>query len=145
MSAITKPAQEVLDQTRHHTHPQCVVCGRVHESGLGLCFSVRDDGSVEARFDCKAVYQGYEGVLHGGIASALLDGAMTNCLFAHSVVAVTVELTMHFRHPVEVGRPLIAQARVLRLQKPLYLVEAALIQNGQVKATAIGKFMERAA
>jgi len=145
MPAITEPAQEALDQTRHHAHPRCVVCGPVHEAGLGLRFTLRDDGSVEARFDCKTAYQGYKGILHGGIASALLDGAMTNCLFAHGVAAVTAEMTVRFRLPVGVGRPLIARARVSRPHGPLHVVVAELVQDGQVKATAIGKFMERAA
>lgn len=143
MPAITEPAQEVLDQTRHHAHPRCVVCGRVHEAGLGLRFRLCNDGSVETRFDCKAAYQGYGGILHGGIAAALLDGAMTNCLFAHGVAAVTAEITVRFRHPVEVGESLIARARVSRPRGPLYVVVAELVQDGRVKATATGKFMER--
>ncbi len=142
-SAVTEPHQEVLDRTRSHAHPRCVVCGRVHEAGLGLDFRLGDDGTVEAGFDCRAAYQGYGGVLHGGIASALLDGAMTNCLFAHGVAAVTAEMTVRFRSPIEVGRPLTARAWVTRVHRPLYGVRAELVQAGQVKATAAGKFMER--
>jgi uncharacterized protein (TIGR00369 family) len=145
MSAIIEPTQSVLERTRHEAHPLCIVCGRAHGGALGLRFSLQDDGSVEARFDCEATFQGYEGMLHGGIASALLDGAMTNCLFARGVVAVTAELTIRFRRPVEVGRPLIARARVSCLREPLHVAEAELIQDGEVKATAIGKFMERPA
>ena len=78
MPATTAPPQEVRDQTRDYAHPQCVVCGQVHEAGLGLRFKPQDDGSVEACFNCKDIYQGYEGILHGGIAAALFDGAMTS-------------------------------------------------------------------
>jgi uncharacterized protein (TIGR00369 family) len=143
MSAIIEPTQSVLQRTRQQAHPLCIVCGRAHEHGLGLRFSLREDGAVEAQFDCKPIFQGYEGILHGGITSALLDGAMTNCLFAHGVVAVTAELTIRFRHPLEVGKVLIARAQVLCLREPLHMVEAELIQDGQVKATAVGKFMEK--
>ena len=140
-----EPTQGVLERTRAQAHPLCIVCGRAQGGGLGLRFSLRDDGSVEARFDCEPIFQGYDGVLHGGLASALLDGAMTNCLFARGVVAVTAELTIRFRRPVEVGRPLIARARVSYVREPLHVVEAELIQDGEVKATAIGKFMETSA
>lgn len=107
MSVTTEPAQDLLERTRRAAHPLCVVCGQSHKCGLGLRFSLRDDGSVEARLQCREAYQGYEGVVHGGITSALLDGAMTNCLFAHGTVAVTGEMTVWFRHETaskETGR-----------------------------------------
>ena len=143
MSAITEPGQDLLERTRRTAHPLCVVCGRSHECGLGLRFSLRDDGSVEARSECGEAFQGYEGVVHGGITSALLDGAMTNCLFAHGTVAVTGEMTVRFRHPVELGKPLVVRAHIAGSRTPLYVTEAEIIQDGQVKAKATGKFMDR--
>lgn len=143
MSAITKPGQDLLERTRRAAHPWCVVCGRAHECGLGLHFSLRDDGCVEARFECGEAFQGYEGVVHGGITSALLDGAMTNCLFAHGTAAVTGEMTVRFRHPIELGEPVVVRARIVDSRTPLYATEAEIIQNGQVKAKATGKFMDR--
>lgn len=138
----TEPAQGVLEQTRQAAHPLCVVCGQAAECGLGLHFSLRDDG-VEARFECKAHFQGYEGFLHGGVTSCLLDGAMTNCLFAHGITAVTAEITVRFRHPVELDAPLVVHAHITRSQAPLHVVEAQIVQDGQIKAKAVGKFMER--
>ncbi len=143
MSAITRPHQMLLEQTRRAVHPLCVACSRARECGLGLRFTLHDEGRVEARFECTPAFQGYEGILHGGITSALLDSAMTNCLFAHGIAAVTAEISVRFRHPIEVGSPLIVQARMSRLQKPLHVVEAEVIQNGQVKARAVGRFMEQ--
>lgn len=143
MSATTEPVQDVLERTRQAAHPRCVVCGRTGECGLGLDFSLRDDGGVEARFECSARFQGYQGILHGGVASAILDGAMTNCLFAHGIVAVTAEMTVRFRHPVELDSPLVVRAHMARSQAPLHVVEAQIVQDGQIKAKAKGKFMER--
>ena len=139
------PAQEVLDQTSRHAHPRCVVCTRVHQAGLGLRFTLQDDGCVEGCFNCKDTHQGYDGILHGGIAAALLDGAMTNCLFAHRVEAFTAGLTLRFRSAIKVGSPVTVRAWMSRAHKPLYKVQAELVQEGRVKATAAGKFMERTA
>jgi len=119
------------------------VCGRAAGCGLGLRFALRDDGGVEARFACEAQFRGYEGLLHGGVTSSLLDGAMTNCLFAHGIVAVTAEISVRFRHPVALGRPLVVSAHVTRSQALLHIVQAQVVQAGQVKAVATGKFMER--
>jgi len=119
-----------------------MVCGRPRPAGLGLEFRLLSDGGVTADFDCAANFEGYGGMLHGGVVSAIADGAMTNCLFAHGIAAVTAELNVRFRHPVRLGTPLTVTARITRRAEPLFLVEAELTQAGQLKAKATGKFME---
>lgn len=143
MSATTEPTLQVLKRIQQAEHPLCVVCGQANEQGLGLAFSLCEDGSVEARFECKTHLQGYDGLLHGGVISSLMDGAMTNCLFAHGIVAVTVEMTVRFRHPIVVNDSLEVKAHITYSQPPLYVVAAEIVQNGQVKAKTTGKFMQR--
>jgi uncharacterized protein (TIGR00369 family) len=144
MFVTTEPAQDLLEQTSDSQHPHCIVCGQAGDCGLGLSFRKLSDGSAEARFACPARYQGYEGMLHGGVTSSLLDGAMTNCLFAHGLVGVTAEMTVRFRHPITIGQPLVVWANITRSQRPLYVVEAKIVQASKVKAKAEGKFMEKA-
>ena len=142
MPPATSPSLELLEATRHDVHPRCMVCGRPGPAGLGLEFRVQADGSVIATFDCQEGFEGYGGMLHGGVISAIADGAMTNCLFAHGITAVTAELNVRFRHPTELGTPLRVTARITRRADPLFLVEAELTQAGQLKARATGKFVE---
>ncbi len=142
MAALTDASLELLETTRGDAHPNCVVCGRCGGAGLGLEFEVRPDGAVSAEFNCLEGYCGYCGMLHGGVISAIADGAMTNCLFAHGIAAVTAELNVRFRHPIELGKTLRAMARITRRSSPIFVVEAELVQAGQLKAKATGKFME---
>jgi uncharacterized protein (TIGR00369 family) len=141
MSATIKASAKLLDATRGREHPRCVVCGRDEPGTLRLDCTVHEDGSVTARFACEQAYEGYPGLLHGGVISSLADGAMTNCLFAHGIVAVTAELQVRFRHPVRLGEPLDIRARVCRFSPPLFVVEAELSQGLQCKVKATGKFM----
>ena len=68
MSVTTKqPTQELLDCLCNEAHPFCLACSRAHECSLGLHFSLQEDGSVETRFECCPDFQGYEGLLHGGV------------------------------------------------------------------------------
>lgn len=145
MSAITEASQEVMERTRGRAHPRCVVCSRANGQGLGTRFCVRDDGSVSAEFDGLRVFEGYPDTLHGGVIASMLDAAMTNCLFAHGIVAVTAELAVRFRHPIETACGAGVCARIVRACPPLYVLEARLTQNGKLKATATGKFMEKPA
>ena len=68
---------------------------------------------------------------------------MTNCLFAHGIVAVTAELSVRFRDPVRTDAFSRITARITRFSSPLHVGEAELEQEGRVKARAAGKFMER--
>lgn len=142
---ITKPEDASLTALRSQSHPQCVVCGRANGHGLGLEFRLVEDGVVEASFACAPAFEGYPATLHGGVISTLLDGAMTNCLFAHGRAAVTAELTVRFRHPVAIGQPVTVRAWIESSLSPLYHLAGELLQAGQVMATAKGKFMDTAA
>ncbi len=97
---------------------------------------------MEAEFDCADTLCGYRGRLHGGVIAALLDGAMTHCLFAYGVTAVTAALNLSYRRPVSVGRRATIRAWQERDLSPLRLARAELRQDGEVKASASAKFME---
>jgi len=122
-------------------HEHCVVCGKANDQGLHVQFIQLDDGGVQGSFDCDKAYEGYPGKIHGGVISALLDGVMTNCIFAQGYAGVTGELKVRYRHPVVVDRAVTVHGRIKRVSFPLYLTEAELVQDGQVKVTATAKFM----
>lgn len=128
---------------RDHNHPNCVICGQSNGYGLGLEVSAIAPGIVEAMFHCDRAFEGYSGMLHGGITCALFDGTMTNCLFAHGQVAVTVELNVRFRNPVLVGRPVAIKAWIESSLPPLYTLRGEIRQDGELMATATGKFAEK--
>jgi acyl-coenzyme A thioesterase PaaI-like protein len=131
-----------LQILRGRVHSRCVVCGSANPLGLGLHFTVADDGGVEGSFAGSKVFEGYPGRLHGGLIAALLDGAMTNCLFAHGCEAVTAELTVRYRHPVMPAERMTLRAWLTESHEPLHLLRAELRQDDQVKATALGKFLQ---
>jgi len=133
--------QERLEELRHRAHATCVVCGSENARGLRVPFRVLLDGSVEAPFECAKRLEGYPEVLHGGIVAALLDGAMTNCLFAHGIAALTAELTVRYHHPVAIDREAIVRAWIRRSVRGVYQMGAELRQDGRLAATAQAKFL----
>ena len=143
MFVITETGHDTLREIRARTHANCVVCGTANGHGLRLVFRRSEDGSVQATFACEKAYEGYADVLHGGVISSLLDGAMTNCLFSHGHPCVTAELTVRFRHPVCTDTTATVRAWMEHCVPPLHVLKAELVQDGQLKATARGKFMEK--
>jgi uncharacterized protein (TIGR00369 family) len=139
----TESRQSLLEETRAQAHGRCVVCGHVNGHTPRLRFAVADDGSVQATFQPDPAYEGYSGILHGGVISTLLDAAMTNCLFAHGRCGLTAELCVRFRHPVVSDTPLRLRACVERSSPPLFVLRAELWQANQLRVTAVGKFLDK--
>ena len=124
-------------------HPHCVVCSPDNPSGLCLHFEAGDDDTVTAEFELDETVEGYVGWSHGGITSAILDGAMTNWLFAHGLTGVTAALNVRFRHPVRLNKPTRVTACLQRASHPLYILEAFIIQDDQLKVRAVGRFLRK--
>jgi acyl-coenzyme A thioesterase PaaI-like protein len=78
------------------SHRYCLLCGSENPLSMRLSFRNNQDGSVTADFQSHNHLQGYNGIMHGGVISALLDSVMTNCLFRNGIEAVTGELTVKF-------------------------------------------------
>lgn len=135
--------QAVLDATRASEHSRCILCGADNPNGIGLRFSVEPDGSVVAIFAPESHFQGYPQALHGGVIAALLDSAMTNCLFSLGVVAMTAELSVRFVTPVELHLPVELRATATRSRGPVFFLQSDLVQERRLRAHASGKFVVR--
>ncbi|MEW6363475.1 MAG: PaaI family thioesterase [Acidobacteriota bacterium] len=126
-------------------HRHCLFCGDWNPASLRLSFTVGHDGMVRSIFHANPRLQGYDGILHGGVVGALLDAAMTHCLFHHGVQALTGDLRVRFRKPVPCEALLELRAWLLSERPPLYRLAAELLHDNHVVAKAEAKFMRRGA
>jgi SAM-dependent methyltransferase/acyl-coenzyme A thioesterase PaaI-like protein len=136
-------SQSTLDETRQAAHPHCFLCGVENARGLGLDFHVRPDGAVQAAFGGGLVFEGYPSTIHGGLLAALLDAAMTNCLFSRGIVAVTARLNVRYVEPGRPGSPLEVVADLDRSTRGLHYLSAEVRQAGHVVARSVGTFTDR--
>jgi hypothetical protein len=129
-------AQARLDSLKHGRHPHCVVCWDRHPFGLQVDYCVTGADTVEGLFGCGASYEGYAGILHGGVVSSLLDGAMVSCLMARGIEAYTVDLRVRYHAPVATGQPATIRGTWLRSRGPFQWLQASLEQGGRTCAGA---------
>lgn len=122
-----------------------MLCGDHNPLSLRLDFRPDAEGGVRADLRGGARMQGYDGILHGGVVAALLDAAMTHCLFHHGVAGLTAELRVRYLKPVPCDATLEARAWLDRARPPLYRLGAELTRDGQVLARAEASFLRRAA
>lgn len=93
----------------------CFVCGLSNLYGLQLSFYETAPGEVTSEVTVSERYQGYPGIVHGGIVAAMLDEV---CGRAHMGgeqprFMYTARLEVHYRKNVPVGVPLKVIGRVL--------------------------------
>lgn len=95
----------------HH----CFGCGRLNRHGLQLVFYPNEPGNgVWTRFVPTDAFEGYGGMIHGGIISTILDEVMAWSLYRQSTWAVTGQLTTRYRKPVRVGEPVRAIGTIVK-------------------------------
>lgn len=123
-------------------HGTCIMCGTNNPWSLDVSFEPDGDGGVKTLFTPDLRLQGYDGMLHGGVSAALLDAAMTHCLFHRNVRAVTAELRVRYPQPVPIGRPLGLRARMTEARAPLYRMRAELTDGDCVLVWAQATFCE---
>jgi uncharacterized protein (TIGR00369 family) len=118
----------------------CFACGQQNESGLRLQPAARE-GRAAVRWTPPLHYQGYAGVLHGGIISTILDEAMAHAAISLVGRAATAELSLEFLKPVMTGRELEIRAEVRERRRRILIVGAELFQDGVLRARGEGKFL----
>ena len=103
----------------------CFGCGQNNPFGLKLEFK-KKDGIVRAEFTPGKAYQGWSGVLHGGIIASALDEGMGWATKLAGLNAVTARLKVNFKRPVAIGERLIIIARITRQSGRLVETEAKM-------------------
>jgi acyl-coenzyme A thioesterase PaaI-like protein len=86
----------------------CFVCGTENPCGLHLKFYSNGPGEVTADYTVPERYQGYPGVVHGGIVAAMLDevAGRTHMEGNPPRFMYTARLELRYRRNVPVGQPL---------------------------------------
>ncbi len=86
----------------------CFVCGRENSHGLKLEFFETAPGEVEVNTTIPEQFQGYPGVVHGGIVAAMLDEVTGRTQMGGDPprFMFTARLDVRYRKNVPVGKPL---------------------------------------
>ena len=87
----------------------CFICGLENPVGLKLRIYETEPGVVETTYTAPDHFQGYPGVLHGGIISTIIDEVSGRALMGpadNPRFMFTAKLEVKFRKNVPTGKPL---------------------------------------
>lgn len=123
-------------------YPNCFVCGDQNETGLKARFYF-DGEKAFTEVTASAQFEGYMGIYHGGVISSLLDEVMIKSILARGKYVVTVELTVRYLAPVNVGDRIIFSGRLVKTRGRVNFTSGeACGDDGRVFATATAKYVE---
>ena len=120
----------------------CFVCGRDNPIGLHLHFYQDEREGVRASFTPQEQHQGFPGVMHGGLVTALLDETIGLTAIAQDFWCMTAKLDVRIRKPVPIGVPLEIKGEIVSMKSRLLEGRGEIrLPDGSLAAEAHGTFL----
>ncbi len=119
----------------------CFACGGDNPYGLQLQFT-REGEFYYTDFRAERRFQGYNGILHGGITSTILDEVMARHLTTRGIGIFTATMEIRYKKPIPTGVTVRFTAWQKEQRRNIYIMEAqAVLPGGEIAALATAKFM----
>jgi acyl-coenzyme A thioesterase PaaI-like protein len=97
-------------KTKQPNSRMCLICGLENPIGLHLHIYETEPGTVETNYTAPEHFQGYPGVLHGGIVAAIIDEISGRAHMGSDPLnprfMFTAKLEVKYRKNVPIGKPL---------------------------------------
>jgi acyl-coenzyme A thioesterase PaaI-like protein len=122
-------------------HENCFICGKHSKNGLKLKFILRDNNTLSGEFKISKDYQGYDGILHGGIITAILDSSMIHLFHMKDGIKLkTAKLNIRFKKPIPAGETITIKAVADGDIQHFYKAKSQVILCDEIFAEAEGYF-----
>jgi uncharacterized protein (TIGR00369 family) len=128
---------------KFETYGNCFVCGENNPNGLRLIFEIdREKRTLKTSFVSNPTFQGWDGIVHGGIISTLLDEAMAKLVYELGYDAVTASLEIKFKKPAPILQPLLVYGEIAEVNRRLIRAKARVTkEDGTILATGTSTFL----
>jgi uncharacterized protein (TIGR00369 family) len=129
---------------KFETYGNCFVCGEKNPNGLRLNFEIdKERQTLKTVFVANPTFQGWDGIVHGGIISTLLDEATAKLVYELGYQAVTASLEIRFKKPAPILELLRVYGEITEVGKKLIRAKARVEkEDGTILATGIATFLK---
>ncbi|MEW6376528.1 MAG: PaaI family thioesterase [Thermodesulfobacteriota bacterium] len=132
---------------KFESYGKCFVCGENNPDGLRLSFEIdKEKKTLKTIFVASPTFQGWDGIVHGGMISTLLDEAMAKLVYELGYQAVTAFLEVKFKKPAPILEPLHVHGELTEVSKRLIKAKAYVArEDGTILATGTSAFLKQSA
>ena len=121
-----------IDMSKSPT--MCFACGQENPIGLKLKFR-KEKEIVTTEFTPHKLFQGWAGLVHGGIIACLLDEAMSYAAYLNGISCITAKMQVRLRRLVLVDEPLVVTGTITRRTRKLVETRADIsLKDGTLVA-----------
>jgi uncharacterized protein (TIGR00369 family) len=130
---------------KFETYGNCFVCGENNPGGLHLSFDIdQERQTLKTTFVAGPTFQGWDGIVHGGIISTLLDEAMAKLVYELGYQAVTVSLEIKFKKPAPILETLFVYGEITEVSKRLIKAKGRVTKDdGTILAVGTSTFIKQ--
>jgi uncharacterized protein (TIGR00369 family) len=128
----------ILSYTDFRIRPHnCFACGELNEVGLHLQLNLEPE-RCWTELVMPGRFEGWEGIIHGGILCTVLDEVMAWALVVHDNWGVTARMSIDFRRPVSVGQSIRAEGWIKEARRRIQVTAGRIVdaETGVELATA---------
>ena len=119
----------------------CILCGKNNEHGLKIKFNMDKEKQMSYAFiKVSKMFNGYNGIVHGGITCALLDESGFYAIMSQYIITVTMTLNTKFKKPVPIDTDLYLEGQVIEKRSRSVIASSKIMLNGTVLASAVGEY-----
>jgi uncharacterized protein (TIGR00369 family) len=139
--------EKAAKRTKQPNARMCYVCGVENKLGLHASFYYEeDDNGVErvvVRYEPCPEHEGYPGVMHGGIITALLDETMGRVAIGKGRWVVTGAISVRFHKPTPTDQVFTVVGEPVGWTRRKFEAKGEIrLEDGTVTASATGIFIE---
>ena len=109
----------------------CFACGKDNEMGLKMCFFYnRNDESIHSAFTPKDYHIGFNGIIHGGIVTTILDESMAwSAILKSGKPCLTLNMSTKFLLPMKPQMEYLIKSHCISQDEIYYNAEAIIYDS----------------
>jgi uncharacterized protein (TIGR00369 family) len=133
------------EEMKFETYGNCFVCGENNPGGLHLIFEIdKEKQTLKTTFTASPIFQGWDGIVHGGIICTLLDEAMAKLVYELGYPYVTASLEIKFKKPAPILKPLLVYGEITEVSKRLIKARSSVVkEDGTILAVGTSTFIKQ--
>jgi uncharacterized protein (TIGR00369 family) len=120
----------------------CFACGTLNTHGMHLGLHSQG-GRCWTELSLPRRFEGWDGIAHGGIVATVLDEVMAWALIDHDAWGLTARMTIDYKRPVPIGRPIRGEGWVVEVRRRLLRTSGRIVDatSGELLATSEGTYL----
>jgi acyl-coenzyme A thioesterase PaaI-like protein len=104
----------------------CFACGELNEAGLHLDLNL-EPGRCWVELEVPRRFEGWEGIIHGGILCTIMDEVMAWALVQADCWGVTAKMSVDFRKPVTLGMRIRAEGWIAESRRRIHTTAGRMV------------------